>query len=30
MKKWDKIYFILSTPIGLIMIVISILDSGRF
>jgi protein-S-isoprenylcysteine O-methyltransferase Ste14 len=30
MKKWDKIYFIISTPISFAMLIISILDGGRF
>ena len=30
MKRWDKIYFILSTPIGLLMLILAGLDAGRF
>lgn len=30
MKKWDKIYYLTSTPIFFIMFIISILDAGRF
>jgi len=30
MKKWDKIYFIISTPVYFAILIISILDGGRF
>ncbi|RLE62322.1 MAG: hypothetical protein DRJ38_09835, partial [Thermoprotei archaeon] len=30
MKKWDKIYFVISTPISFSMLIISTLDGGRF
>lgn len=30
MKKWDKIYYIVSTPVYFAILIISILDGGRF
>ena len=30
MKKWDKIYYIVSTPVYFVILIISILDGGRF
>jgi len=30
MKRWDKIYFIISTPIFYIMFILSVLDGSRF
>ena len=30
MKKWDKIYYAISTPIFFIILIFSILDAGRF
>ncbi len=30
MKKWDKIYYIVSTPVYFATLIISILDGGRF
>jgi len=30
MKKWDKIYYIISIPIYFVILIISILDGGRF
>lgn len=30
MKKWDKIYYVVSTPIFFAILIISVLDGGRF
>ncbi len=30
MKKWDRIYYAISTPMFFIMFIVSILDAGRF
>jgi len=30
MKKWDKVYYLVSTPIYFIMFITSVLDAGRF
>jgi protein-S-isoprenylcysteine O-methyltransferase Ste14 len=30
MKSWDKVYFIVSTPLWFIMVVVGALDAGRF
>jgi len=30
MKKWDKIYLIVSAPVSFCMFIISVLDGGRF
>ena len=30
MKKWDRVYFAVSTPLFFVMLIISILDAGRF
>lgn len=30
MKKWDKVYYAVSTPIFFVMLIISVLDAGRF
>ena len=30
MKKWDRVYYVFSTPIFFVMLIISALDGGRF
>lgn len=30
MKRWDKIYYIVSTPVFFVILIISVLDGGRF
>jgi protein-S-isoprenylcysteine O-methyltransferase Ste14 len=30
MKKWDKVYYLVSTPLFFVMFIISVLDAGRY
>jgi len=30
MKKWDKVYYLVSTPMFFVMFILSVLDAGRF
>jgi protein-S-isoprenylcysteine O-methyltransferase Ste14 len=30
MKPWDKVYFVLSTPLWFVMVIVAALDAGRY